>query len=107
MTIQAPIRRAIPTDAAISRWIAPDGWALRRFDWPARSARPRGAILFQGGRGDVFEKYLETFGHWHAAGWSITAFDWRGQGGSGRLAPDPHVGHAVDFAPWIADLAAV
>lgn len=104
MTIAAPIRRAIPADATVSRWAAPDGWQLRRFDWPGSG---RGGILFQGGRGDVFEKYLEAFGHWHAAGWTVTAFDWRGQGGSGRLSPDPHVGHADDFAPWIADLAAV
>ncbi|MFT3977978.1 MAG: alpha/beta hydrolase [Sphingomonas bacterium] len=105
MTIASPIRRAIPAGASISQWTTPDGWSLRRFDWPAEGA-PRGAILFQGGRGDVFEKYLETFGHWHDAGWTIASFDWRGQGGSGRLSPDPNVGHATDFAPWIADLAA-
>jgi lysophospholipase len=104
MTGHAPIRRAFPADATVSHWAAPDGWPLRRFDWPGQG---RGAILFQGGRGDVFEKYLESFGHWHDQGWSITAFDWRGQGGSGRLAADPHVGHATDFAPWIADLAAL
>ncbi len=98
------IRRALPAEAAITRWAAPDGWPLRRFDWPGTG---RGTILFQGGRGDVIEKYLEAFEHWHAAGWSITAFDWRGQGGSGRLSPDPHVGHATDFAPWIEDLASV
>ena len=104
MTNPDPIRRAYPADSSISHWSAPDGWPLRRFDWPGNR---RGHILFQGGRGDVFEKYLEAFGHWHRQGWSITAFDWRGQGGSGRLSPDPHVGHAEDFAPWIADLAAV
>ncbi|OWK28291.1 alpha/beta fold hydrolase [Sphingomonas mucosissima] len=104
MNTPAPIRRALPADATVTRWPAPDGWLLRRFDWPGSGP---GGILFQTGRGDVFEKYLETFEHWHRAGWSVTAFDWRGQGGSGRLAPDPHVGHADDFAPFIADLAAV
>jgi lysophospholipase len=105
MNTHAPIRRAIPEDATVTRWPARDGWSLRRFDWPgSRQGGGRGGILFQTGRGDVFEKYLETFGHWHAAGWSVSAFDWRGQGGSGRLGPDPHVGHADDFAPWIADL---
>jgi lysophospholipase len=61
--------------------------------------------LFQGGRGDIIEKYLESFDHWHRAGWAVTAFDWRGQGGSGRLAADPLVGHAESFEPWIEDLA--
>ena len=98
-------RRAIPDGAAFGEWIAPDGWGHRRFDWPAREAA-RGSILFQGGRGDIVEKYLESFDHWHRAGWSVTSFDWRGQGGSGRLAADPMVGHATDFAPWIDDLAA-
>lgn len=104
MVDPASFRRAYPTGAHLTRWQAGDGWPLRRFDWPAEGT-PRGSILFQGGRGDIIEKYLESFGRWHAKGWSITAFDWRGQGGSGRLSPDPRVGHATDFAPFIADLA--
>lgn len=103
MNTSSPIRRAIPADATVAQWSAPDGWQLRRFDWPGSG---RGGILFQTGRGDVFEKYLEAFAHWHAGGWSVAAFDWRGQGGSGRLSSDPHVGHAVDFAPFLGDLAA-
>ena len=87
----------MPDDAVLSDWPAPDGWTLRRLDWPSPGGR--GRMLFQGGRGDVIEKYLETFAHFHARGWSVTSFDWRGQGGSGRLSPDPHVGHAADFAP--------
>ena len=98
-------RRAIPATARISHWTAPDGWQLRRFDWPAEG-HPRGSILFQGGRGDIFEKYLEAFAHWHGQGWSITAFDWRGQGGSGRLSPDTHVGHVETFDSFIDDFAA-
>ncbi|MEG3087273.1 alpha/beta hydrolase [Sphingomonas sp. PB4P5] len=94
-------RRALPAGASIDTWRTPDGWELRRFDWPAEGAR--GAILFQGGRGDVFEKYLETFAYWHDLGWSVSSLDWRGQGGSGRLSPDPHVGHVDDFAQYIAD----
>ncbi|MGU3392161.1 alpha/beta fold hydrolase [Sphingomonas sp. M1A8_2b] len=97
-------RRAIPDGAHIGHWTAPDGWKLRRFDWPA--AAPRGYILFQTGRGDIFEKYLETFAHLRAQGWSVTAFDWRGQGGSGRLSADPHVGHASDYGVYDRDLAA-
>jgi lysophospholipase len=65
----------------------------------------RGSILFLGGRGDIFEKYFETFDHWHRADWSLASFDWRGQGGSGRLSADPKCGHTAGFAPWIEDLA--
>lgn len=98
-------RRAYPQGSSVGIWTAPDGWRHRTFDWPA-AGKPRGSILFQGGRGDIFEKYLEAFGHWHDAGWSVGSFDWRGQGGSGRLGPDRRVGHATDFAPLIDDLAA-
>lgn len=98
-------RRAYPEDATVGGWTAPDGWGHRTFDWPAPDSA-RGSILFQGGRGDIFEKYLEVFAHWRGAGWSVGSFDWRGQGGSGRLGPDPRVGHATDFAPLIDDLAA-
>lgn len=105
MTQPDPLRRAIPAAATLSSWTAPDGWPLRRLDWPNPAGR--GRMLFQGGRGDVIEKYLEAFGHFHRRGWSVTAFDWRGQGGSGRLTGDPHVGHADDFAPWVGDLAAL
>ena len=97
-------RRAVPAGAAIDTWAAPDGWPLRTFRWDP--AGERGAILFLGGRGDIFEKYYEAFDHWHRGGWSIDSFDWRGQGGSGRLSDDPTCGHASDFAPWIDDVAA-
>ncbi len=98
-------RRAIAADARISRWIGPDGWDFRRFDWPA-PATPRGTILFQAGRGDMIEKYLEAMAHWHQQGWSITSVDWRGQGGSGRVSPDPHVGDIDDFSTYVADIGA-
>ncbi|MES3151070.1 alpha/beta hydrolase [Sphingomonas faeni] len=100
----AAFRRTIPADARIGYWTAPDGWKLRRFDWPAEA--PRGRLLFQTGRGDIFEKYLETLAELRTMGWSVTAFDWRGQGGSGRLSSNPNVGHASDFGVFDSDLAA-
>ncbi|MGK6323246.1 alpha/beta fold hydrolase [Sphingomonas sp. DT-51] len=102
MMIDPAIRRRIPADANVTSMPAADGWPLRRFEWPGSG---RGTILFQTGRADVFEKYLEAFAHWHAAGWTVAAFDWRGQGGSGRLCADAAVGHCDDVAPWLSDLA--
>lgn len=97
-------RRSIPAAAVESRWPAADGHAIRRIDWPAPAA-PRGSILFLPGRGDFYEKYLETLDHWHARGWQVTAADWRGQAGSGRLGHDAVTGHVEDFSIWVADLA--
>lgn len=96
-------RRAIPAGAVESRWLTGDGHAVRRIDWPAPD-RCRGSILFLPGRGDFYEKYLETLAHWHAQGWQVTAADWRGQAGSGRLGRDAVTGHVDDFATWVEDL---
>ena len=100
-------RRVIPAEAVESQWSAPDGHVIRRIDWPSLSPNPRGSILFLPGRGDAYEKYLETLHQWYLAGWRVTAADWRGQAGSGRLGDDAVTGHIEDFAYWVDDLAAL
>jgi lysophospholipase len=103
-------RRAIPTNAREGMWVTPDGHRVRRLDlaYPVtkEATVPRGSMLFLPGRGDHYEKYLETFDHWHRHGWGVTAIDWRGQGGSGRFGADAMTGHIEDFGVWVDDLAA-
>ncbi len=99
-------RRAIPAEATETFWKSRDGHAIRRIDWPMPQGSARGSLLFMPGRGDFYEKYLETLDHWHRGGWRVTAADWRGQSGSGRLGNDELTGHIDDFATWIDDLAA-
>jgi lysophospholipase len=102
-------RRAVPGDARESLWRARDGHFVRRIDWPGQPVpgerTARGSLLFLPGRGDHYEKYLETLAYWNAQGWRVSALDWRGQAGSGRLGPDAVTGHIDDFARWIDDLA--
>ncbi|MEE4536861.1 MAG: alpha/beta hydrolase [Erythrobacter sp.] len=100
-------RRAIPPDAREGSWQTGDGHTVRRIDLaPHEGDVPaRGAILFFPGRGDHYEKYLETFVEWQREGWHVTASDWRGQAGSGRLGKDATTGHVEDFGLWIDDLA--
>ena len=100
-------RRAIPEGASERTWIAEDGHELRIIDWsePPADIQPRGSILFMAGRGDAYEKYLDSFEHWRLKGWRVSAADWRGQGGSGRLGNDDSTGHIDDFLLWVADLA--
>ena len=102
-------RRAIPPAAQEGKWLAADGHAIRRIDWPRASGAgaARGSILFMAGRADGYEKYLECLEQWHRAGWRVTAADWRGQAGSGRLGNDPYTGHIDDFSTWVNDLAAL
>jgi lysophospholipase len=97
-------RRAIPASAHFSMTPARDGWPLRTYVQREQAAR-RGSILWLGGRGDIVEKYIEAIDGWSRAGWHVTSFDWRGQGGSGRIGGNPMVGHIDDFAIWIDDLA--
>jgi len=98
-------RRAIPDAASESHWQTADGAKVRRIDWEPASDTPRGSILFMPGRGDHYEKYLETLDEWARDGWRVTASDWRGQGVSGRLGKDAHTGHIDDFGIWTRDLA--
>ncbi len=101
-------RRAIPQAAQESRWALPDGHLIRRIAFPSAPGKPpRGSLLFMPGRGDFYEKYLESLAYWAGEGWHVSAADWRGQGASGRMTPDPMVGDIADFSIWIADLAAL
>lgn len=94
--------RVWPSGGQRDYWIAADGWPLRRF---RLGSGTRGRMLLLNGRGDMIEKYLEVALYWAAQGWAVTCFDWRGQGGSGRLLPDPMTGHVENFSQWIDDLA--
>ena len=97
-------RRVQPAGAFYRDWRAPDGWVHRRLDWPQRGGEARGTLLFAGGRGDFIEKYLEPLAHWHASGWNVVSFDWRGQGASrGDIAG----GHLDSLDPLVDDLAAL
>jgi lysophospholipase len=96
-------RRAIPADARLSSWSASDGWAYRTVERLQPDRSPvRGSLLFAGGRGDFVEKYLEIHEHWHRRGWNVTAFDWRGQGGSQGDRPG---GWLDRFETLVDDLA--
>lgn len=100
-------RRAISPGAREWPWAAPDGFSVRRLEWPDPDGDARGSLLFMPGRGDAYEKYLETFEHWRQQGWRVSSADWRGQAGSGRLGNDAVAGHVDDFALWIDDFAAL
>jgi lysophospholipase len=96
-------RRSIPIGARFGEWKASDGWTVRTLERRQnKRATSRGSLLFAGGRGDFIEKYLEAQDHWHSLGWNVTAFDWRGQGGSQGTLPG---GHIDRFETLVGDLA--
>ncbi|MEJ1938649.1 alpha/beta hydrolase, partial [Nostoc sp. NIES-2111] len=83
-----------------------DGVMLRAAGFPARG-RARGTVLLLQGRGDQIEKYFEVVDDLRARGFGVLAFDWRGQGGSQRLLPDPRKSHVDDFAAYRRDRSAM
>ncbi|HEY0270901.1 MAG TPA: alpha/beta hydrolase [Sphingomonas sp.] len=99
-------RRRHPDALVLSTWTAPDGWPHRAYRWPGAGATARGSLIFQSGRIDYIEKYLEACDHWHRDGWAVEGFDWRGQGGSGRLIAGHPADHRDSFDPLVDDLEA-
>ncbi len=101
-------RRRHPDGLTFRIWHAADDWPQRAYAWPSDAAKLRGSLLFQSGRADFIEKYLEACDHWHREGWSIEGFDWRGQGGSRRIDAHPDDDGIPDdrssFDPLIDDL---
>ncbi|MBX2831721.1 MAG: alpha/beta hydrolase [Rhodospirillales bacterium] len=86
---------------SIDRFIAPDGISLRLgIDAPDS---PRGYVLVLQGRGEFIERYQETAADLASRGWGCVTFDFRGQGGSSREAPDPTMGFVQDLEDYAAD----
>lgn len=95
-------RNRIPGGAIPGRMVAFDGRGIRYCLWPQSGWR--GTVCLFGGRNDFIEKYFETIGELQQRGFAVAIMDWRGQGGSDRLLPDPRKGHVDDFAQYESDL---
>jgi len=73
---------------------------------PARE-HPRGSIIFQPGRSEFIEKFLETAQDLAALGFVVLILDPRGQGLSSRLLADPMKSWVGSFEDYCDDLAFV
>ena len=74
-----------------------------RFDADA----PHAICLLLNGQTEFIEKYFEVIDELRGRSLVVITFDWRGQGGSDRLLPDPRKAHIADFADYDRDLEAV
>lgn len=82
---------------------AEDGTPIRARRW---EGGPDTVLLLQG-RTEYIEKYESVAEDFMARGFSVVTFDWRGQGGSGRLLADPALGHVGRFEDYQQDLQAI
>ncbi|CAM4254100.1 alpha/beta fold hydrolase [Palleronia rufa] len=94
-------------DGGAAQWITTaDARRLRVARWnPPGPAR--GTVLIFQGRTEYIEKYGVLAADLVAAGFTAVAIDWRGQGLSDRLLPDPLSGHVGRFADYQLDVAAL
>lgn len=69
-----------------------------------QDAPERGSILLLQGRGECLEQYAEITGDLTAKGFSVFAFDWRGQGLSTRPLEDRLKCHVHSFDDYLEDL---
>jgi len=80
-----------------------DGTALRAGVFQPENPAGRICVLL-GGHAEYIEKYGEVIHELNTRGFTVATFDWRGQGGSARLLPDPLKGYVGDFADYDKDL---
>jgi len=82
-------------------WLESGGVRLRAASWPGAGA---GTVLLLHGRTEFIEKYLETVAALRQRGFAVWTMDWRGQGRSARLLPDPLANHVRSFEDHLHDL---
>jgi lysophospholipase len=95
-----------PPGAIVTSIRAADGMRLRLVRWHPEG-ESRGTVVVVQGRAEFIEKYFETAGELLARGLTVVAFDWRGQGLSGRELDNSRKGHIDDFDLYERDIDAV
>lgn len=107
LTLRATPGNPVPPGGTLVALRAADGVALRAAHWPAAARTPKGTVCLLQGRAEFIEKYYETIAELRRRGFAVVAFDWRGQGESGREVADAHKGHVSRFDAYRRDLKAV
>jgi len=97
-------KNPVPSGAVVGALKAFDGRELRYARWEANQSPKLGTVCLFGGRTEFIEKYFEAVADLRRRGFAVATMDWRGQGGSDRLLPNPRKGHVRDFADFDADL---
>jgi lysophospholipase len=105
MTLLSIPANPVPEGAMAGTIGTPDGVTLRFARWVA-PADGKGTVCVFTGRGEFIEKYFETVRDLRRRGYAVAMIDWRGQGHSSRLLPNPLKGHIRDFSEYEADVAA-
>lgn len=95
----------VPEGARVGIFKTSDNVRLRYATFPRTGGPHRGTICLLQGRTEFIEKYFETIADFQARGFAVATFDWRGQGGSDRLAGNPRHGYVDTFEDYWTDLS--
>lgn len=94
---------AVPEGAECGYLRTSDGVRLR-YALLRNGPELKGTVCLLQGRGDYIERYFETMADLRQRGYAVATFDWRGQGGSDRLARNHNKGHVGSFREYDEDL---
>ena len=84
-----------------------DNLALRYSIWIADqriNSSANRSIVFLNGRAEFLEKHNETIQELNQKGFNVFSIDWRGQGLSSRMLPEPHKGYVESYTDYLKDL---
>ena len=100
----APPAGALLESGRPFRLTTSDHIGLRAVIWPQPDTKAKGTIVILPGRTEYCEKYARVAADLNAQGYAVSALDWRGQGLSQRLLPDPRKGHVESFGDYQKDM---
>ena len=103
MTLHSIPANPVPEGAVTGYLTTSDKVSIRYARWNPTKPR-KGTVCLFGGRGDMIEKFFEVITDLRGRGFAVAMIDWRGQGGSQRLLPDPRKGHVLSFGEYQLDL---
>jgi lysophospholipase len=88
-----------------SEVVAADGLRIRmaHFEHP----QPQAHLFFVTGINDSYLRNIETIFDLYQLGFSVTSYDHRSQGGSGRTSSNRQMVHIDHFSDYVSDLSAV
>jgi lysophospholipase len=99
--------RPIPEGVRAGTVTTLDGVPIRYARWEATGPARKGTVVLCQGRSEFIEKYFEVIDELRGRGFGVLAFDWRGQGGSGRLLSEIRKGHVRRFSDYQRDLETI
>src|SRR4029077_8940794 len=105
MDLVATPKNPIPLGVSVGFLKGKGGVPLRYARWRSALKERRGTICIFPGRSEFIEKYFEVVGELRRRGFAVDIMDWRGQGGSRRLAGNPLKGHVREFSDYESDLS--